>query len=316
MADTLLTARTVDAVLTALARGYSNATLVAEALFPIAYTAKEGNKIPVFGKDAFKIFNTERAIRAASNRLNPTGRTTVDVVLTEHDIAYPVDVREAAEDLFNARANAQDTATRIIQLRREYIAAVLAQDAANYASTNKITLAGTDQFTHKDSDPIGVIEDAKDAVRGQVGADPNTLVIGASSYKALKKHAQLMERIKYSMKGVLTPELMAEIFDVEKVVVGKAIYQNDAGTAADVWADNLVLAWVPGVQKDINRSYYNPAYGYTLRKTDYPIVDEYDDAASGGKVKLVRCTDIFIPKIVGADAGYLIKDTNAPAAVL
>jgi len=29
-----------------------------------------------------------------------------------------------------------------------------------------------------------------------------------------------------------------------------------------------------------------------------------------GKVQIVRNTDIFIPKVVGSEAGYLINDTN------
>lgn len=47
---------------------------------------------------------------------------------------------------------------------------------------------------------------------------------------------------------------------------------------------------------------------YTLRKKNNPMIDTYSEA---GKVQIVRNTDIFIPKIVGSDAGYLINDTNA-----
>ncbi len=39
-----------------------------------------------------------------------------------------------------------------------------------------------------------------------------------------------------------------------------------------------------------------------------PLIDVYDE---NGKVEIVRNTDIFIPKVVGAEAGYLINDTNA-----
>ena len=37
-------------------------------------------------------------------------------------------------------------------------------------------------------------------------------------------------------------------------------------------------------------------------------MDKYTD--NGGKVQVIRNTDLFVPKIVGSEAGYLIKDTN------
>jgi hypothetical protein len=76
----------------------------------------------------------------------------------------------------------------------------------------------------------------------------------------------------------------------------------------DIWSDNVVVAYVPKANTDVPRSYYEPAFGYTLRKKGNPMVDSYTE---GGKVEIVRNTDIFIPKVVGSDAGYLINDTNA-----
>ena len=86
MPGTLDTRRIVDPVLTKLARGYSNDGFIANYLFPLVSVNKEGGKIPQFTKEAFKIYNTERAIRANSNRINPTLNTTIDFALTEHDL--------------------------------------------------------------------------------------------------------------------------------------------------------------------------------------------------------------------------------------
>ncbi|MBH8442640.1 hypothetical protein I8S28_32700, partial [Pseudomonas aeruginosa] len=89
MADRLKQLRVVDPVLTNLARGYRNAQFIAEALFPIAEMDKEAGTIPLFGKEAFEVYETERAIRAQSNIMNPDDLDGLDVVLREHDIAYP-----------------------------------------------------------------------------------------------------------------------------------------------------------------------------------------------------------------------------------
>ncbi len=71
---TLSNKRIVDPVLTEISRGYTNAALIGTNLFPVVSVTKEAGKIPQFNKEAFKIYNTERAIRAKSNRISPEGR--------------------------------------------------------------------------------------------------------------------------------------------------------------------------------------------------------------------------------------------------
>ena len=299
--------RVVDPVLTTLARGYTNAEMVATLLFLVVLVEKEAGKIPQFGKEAFKIYNTERAIRAKSNRISPEGRTTIDFVMDEHDLEYPIDYREKNEDIFNLEEHATNVVTGGISLRLEKKAADLAQDTNNFPAGNKITLAGNSQFTDKvNSDPIGVIETGKDAVRGKIGKRPNTMLMGAATYKALKQHPQLIDRIKYAMKGIVTIELMKEIFDIERIAVGEAVYADDAGTFNDIWGDNIVLAYVPNTPAE-KRTVYEPSFAYTLRKRGKPEIDKRDES---GKLDIVRNTDILLPKIVGSEAGYLIKDTN------
>ena len=301
--------RVVDPVLTNLSVGYSNADLVGDVLFPFVPVDKEGGKIPKFGKEAFKIYNTERALRAKSNRINPEDVDSVTVSLDEHDLEYPIDYRESDEAAFPLEAHATHVVTEGIRLRHEKKVADLAQNTANYAASNKIVLAGTSRFTDKaNSDPIGVFEDGKEAVRGKIGKYPNTAVIGAASWKAIKQHPQFLERIKYSMKGVLTVELLKEILEVERIVVGRAVYSSDTGTFGDLWGDNIVLAYVAPNRSGAERTPYEPSFGYTLRKKGMPQIDKRTE---DGKLELVRNTDNFGVYLLGAEAGFLIADTNA-----
>ena len=50
--------RIVDPVLTEIARGYKNAAYIAEALFPVVPVDKEGVIVPLFGKEAFRLWDT------------------------------------------------------------------------------------------------------------------------------------------------------------------------------------------------------------------------------------------------------------------
>ena len=298
--------RVVDPVLTNLATGYSNEQFVGDQLMPFVLVDKEGGKIPLFGKEHFKIYATERALRAKSNRINPQDIGTVDVALDEHDLEYPIDYREDAESAFPLQARATNAVVEGIRLRHEVMVADKVQNPASYAVGNKITLSGASQFTDDSSDPEGVVSDAKAAVRGKIVKEPNTLVIGYSSWRVLKRHPQLKAILSDTRPRLVQLADLREIFEIENIVIGRAVKASDDGITTDIWGDNLVLAYVPRASGD--RSPYEPSFGYTLRKKGNPLVDTRTE---DGKIELIRNTDIFRPFLLGADAGYLISDTNA-----
>lgn len=301
-----------DPVLTNLARGYSNAQMVGHALFPFAPVTKEIVKIPKFSKESFKAINTERAIRAKSNVLDPDDIDDAEIVLKEHDISFPLDNRELANSkgTLNLERYGTFTASQVIALSVERACAALATTPANYASTNKVSLAGNDRFTdYTNSDPIKVIKAGKEAVRQQVGRRPNVALVGAATMAVLSEHPKILERVKYSQLGVVTADLLAAILGLQKVVVGEAVAMNARGVVSDVWGDNIVLAYVPVMPQDVPNNVYEPSFGYTLRHEDYPKAAPW--TSEDGKVQNINVTDLCAPCILGADAGYLIADTNA-----
>lgn len=298
--------RVVDPVLTNLATGYTNEQFVGDQLMPFVMVDKEGGKIPLFGKEHFKVYATERALRAKSNRINPEDIGSVDVALDEHDLEYPIDYREDAESAFPLQARATNNVVEGIRLRHEVMVADIAQNVANYGAGNKIVLSGTSQFTHASSDPEGVVSDAKAAVRAKVVKEPNTLVIGYATWRVLKRHGQLKAILSDTRPRLVQLADLRDIFEIENIVIGRAVKASDAGVTSDIWGDSMVLAYVPRTSGD--RSPYEPSYGYTLRKKGNPVVDTRTE---DGKIELIRNTDIFRPFLLGADAGYLVSDTNA-----
>lgn len=300
--------RQVDPVLTQLAMGYGNNEFVAQHLFPLVNVDKEGGKIPKFGTEHFKIYNTLRALRAKSNRIQPEDIGSIDIVLDEHDLEYPIDYREDAESAFPLRAHGTNVVTEGIQLRREKYCADLAQNTANYAASNKIALTGpTDKFTHADSDPEGVVDDGKAAVRKKTGKDANTMMIANDTWRVMKRHPKLRELLSTAKKRLVRLEDLQDIFEVENIIIGSSIYVPDSSDdITDIWSDSIVMAYVPKNKASQERSMYEPSYGYTLRKKGSLQVDT---RAEDGKIELVRQTDIYRPYLLGADAGYLVSGT-------
>lgn len=305
--STLSQKRVVDEVLTNVARGFSNEALIGTFLFPVVPVNKEGGKVPQFSAEAFKIYNTERAIRARSNRISPEGRSTIDYALDEHDLEYPMDYREIDEDILNLRLHASMVVADGINLRLEKLIADLSQDLASYPAGNKVTLAAGDKFDVDTSDPFAVFDSARNAVRSKIAKEPNVCLLGASAFNAIKNHPSIIDRIKYTQHAVVTESLLRQLLNFDQLYVGKAVYADDSSTFNDIWSDNAVVAYVPPSQSDIQRNQFEPAFAYTFRKKGFPQVDTYDES---GKVHIVRNTDLFVPKIVGSDAGYLINDTN------
>ena len=308
MADRLKQLRIVDPVLTSIARGYRNAQYIGEALFPIAMAEKEGIIVPLFGKEAFRLWETERAIRAKSNIMTPDDVDALDVVLREHDLAYPVDYREQSESMFDAESRAAKRVKDAIDLRREWACAALAQHPNTYLSGGKVILAGASQWSNGGGDPIAVVETGKEVIRSRIGVRPNTAVMGASTYQSLKFHPKLQAALGSTERKLITLEHLKVLFGVENIHIGEAI-AGDSLTG-DVWGDNLMLAYVAKPKAEGQAGdYEEPSFGYTLRKKGMPETDKYDE--SGGKVRMVRNTDCYKPVVVGPDAGYLISDTNA-----
>lgn len=301
--------RVADPVLTKLAQGYHNNELVGDVLMPIVEIDKEAGKIPLFGREAFKVQQTVRQLRAKSNRMEPEDIGAIDVSLDEHDIEYPIDYREDHEAAFPLRKYALGVVQDVIALSRERAVAELVLNESNYDDTNKVVLSGTSQFSDKDSDPFGVFDDAMTAVKRSIGRTPNVCVIPANVWKVLKTHPQLIDKVKYVQRGILTPELFAELVGIKYVKIGAAVSTTDGSTMTDIWSNHISLAYSAVKGSGEKGTIYEPSFGYNVRRKGSLQVDVYPEI--GGKIEIVRCTDIIKPHLLGKAAGYLIKDCIA-----
>ena len=297
----------INAYLSEVARGYSNNSFIAENLFPTIHSDYEKVDIFEFNKEAFKIYDTERAIRANSNVISPEGFKKHTTTLTEHDLSYPIDYREEEEARkIKLQVHATNVVTQGLLLKHEKQCADLVQNPNNYSVDNRIALSGTSQFTHASSDPCAVIDKAKDAVAGQIGQEPNTLVMGQEVWESLKRNESLKGLIASTNNKIITIDLLKEFFEIENIAIGRTIYTDGSGKFKKIWGNNIVLAFVPKLNA---RTEYDPAFAYTVRKKDGLQIDEYEK--EGNKVRYIRATDIYTPFLVGPEAGYLISNVNA-----
>ena len=84
-------------------------------------------------------------------------------------------------------------------------------------------------------DPFTDIAYAQTTILQNTGFMPNRLLLSWSVYQALRKHPLVIDRIKYTnpaYAGTITPNLLAEAFDIEEVVVSKAVYNSAGGESS------------------------------------------------------------------------------------
>ncbi len=307
-------ARIIDPVLSSIAQGYQNAEMIASALFPQVSVPLRGGNIITFGKEDFMLYGSQRAPGENTKRVQ-FGYSGGTYALVDYSLEgqVPIEVVQEGQNGpgIDHSAMAVRKVSSIMALRLEKQAADAARTAGSYAAANKVTLSGTAQWsdlTTGVSNPVNVIETAKEAVRAATGKRPNTVVMGAAVMAKLRQHPSIVDRMKYTGRDVATVEMLAALFGVQKVLVGDAIYSNDAGTAfTDVWGKDVVVAYTELASvADMG----TPSYGYTYNLNGYPLAEEsYYDRNS--KSWVFPVTRAEAPVLASAAAGYLI--TNAVA---
>lgn len=310
------TAAVIDPILSTHARGYRNAEFIAHLLFPRVPIGNRSMRVIRFGKEAFRMINTRRAPGSDKKRVQ-FGYASDPVALVQDALegTVPFEHMEEAASVpgIDLGMNAVNGVMNIIDLGHEYEAAQLARGAGNYDANHKVALTSTDRWTSDSSDPSADVDAGKEVIRRSIGRYPNTLTLGPTAFNAAKRHPKVKEQFKYTSKDSITAEMLANYFDVERVLVGKAVWlpenATDAEVAQDVWGDDVVLSYVPTAAE----SYQVPAYGYTYELRGYPQVEQpYMERSRDSwlyPIKSERRT-----YITGAEGGFLIQNAGAAAA--
>ena len=289
-----------DAILTNISIMYRNAAYVGTQLMPIVPVKKRSDIYYIYDSkaDRFRIPKTLRAPKTESR--------TVDWKVTEgtyscdehalNDLIDDIE-RDNEDKPLNLEVDTVEFLTDIIQLSLEMRTKTVVE--ANLSANAPSVV--WEEYTN--SNPISEIETGKAAIHAVIFKHPNVLLLGQSVYDVLKHHPDILDRIKYVQKGVVTAELLASVFEVEKVIIGAAGYntakEGKAASYSYLWGKNAILAYVeprPGIKKF--------SLGYTFQSQKFQtrrarIEVKHSDWFEVGEIE--------IEKIVAAACGYRIS---------
>lgn len=307
-------ARIVDPILTEYARGYGQQRLVGSALFPRVPVRSYSGRILTFGMDHFVDVEDSRARGEDAKRIQ-AGYTGESYLITPRGLDASTPRENQTDALAVPGIDALRNSVRVVldklALRLEVRQAALARATATYASTNRTALSGQARWTGTSANPSADIAAARQAIRRSCGMYPNTALLSATAFEAVDRIPEIRERLKYTSKDSITPEMLAALWQLDKVEVGGAVRKPEGGDLVDVWGDDVILAYVAPQTAPINeRDRALPSYGYTYTIEGMPMVGEvYWDKRSRTWVQPVD--DDCAPVVCGIAAGYLIQNAGA-----
>lgn len=298
-------ARIIDPILTNVAQGYHNSEFIGNVLFPRVPVMASGGQIIEFGKEAFYQYNLRRSPGGRTQRIN-FGYLGKPFALLQDSVEVPVP-REHMRDAavvpgVNMGIRAVNLGMSAVTKSLEFDQATLATTAGNYDAGHKVALAGATKWSAATGTPTNDINTAREAIRSSVGIYPNVAMLSAVAFNAAINNPNVINRFQYTSSDVITEAMLAKLWNLDKVVVGKSITMTDANVATDIWGNNAVLAYVN--LGSINAE--EPSFGYTYAMEGNPLVEQvYWDPQTKSWVYPVNYERQ--PVLSGITSGYLIQ---------
>ena len=272
----------VSAALTDLSIAFTNedSASVFDKVFPIIPVNKQSDQYFVYDHQDF--LRTDARRRAPGAEVAISGwRLSTDTYFAEryalgHDISDPerANADPAVSDL---DGDAVEFLTEDLRIRNEkdWVTSFFTTSVWTGASSTAdmtgqaapaTTAANFLQWNDLASTPIEDIRGEQTAVQQRRARKPNTLVLGTQVFTALADHPDILDRIKYTERGIVTTDLLAALLDLDNVYISSMVEDSAAEGAAESIAfqagKNALLCYVnprPGLKK--------PSAGYTFSWT-------------------------------------------------
>ena len=301
----------IDVALTNVAVAYTNDELVADKVLTVVPVAKQADKVYTFGKESFRLYDDLRANGAEAKEVMSYSVGTDNYFCDTRALKDIV----TDEDRTNADAPIMpDTDTtealmKMRMLRREYDTAAKLFNTATFAGYTK-TMSGTDLWSdYTNSDPIANIEADKASVHDAIGTGANKVLIGIEVWRKLKHHPDVLARMAVTGNRVLTTAIVADLFEVDEVIVGGALYEGavegQTSSLAKIWGNYCLTFYQAPGKKTLKTPSLGVIPTWKLYGTKTAKVKKYRWEPRGGD--MIEVESAYDVKVLCPAAGYLRK---------
>ena len=316
----------IQAALTQISTAYiqDEAYYVADKVFPLVPVQHQADKYFVWSKSDF--FRDDMQLRADGDESAGSGMNLATAAYSASVYALHKDIGDQVRRNADPAVDVDITTTKLLTqkglIKRDRIFAqkyfttgVWGTDVTGIAAGPGLnqTIYWSDDAN---GDPFTDIATGQTTVLQNTGFEPNVLAISFPVYQALRKHPLVLDRIKYTnpaFAGKITPELLAQAFDVERVVVTKAVYNSAAEGAPDnfnfIVGKHALLCYAnpePGIMTP-SAGYIFPWEGFTGLNNLGVRVLQIPLPWRGANTVRTEIEMAFDMQIVGADLGYFFS---------
>ena len=314
-----------DSVLTNVSIAYKQSVqnLIADRVFPVVPVEKQSDKILKFNKAYW--LRIQAGLRAPGTE-SRGGGFTLDATST-----YFADIHAFHMDApwaMMKNSDFPDTERQIVEFVTWQLLLERERDWASnfFDPTGKtedvdfwtIWDPGSEfvAWDQSNSDPIKDILAAKNTILKRTGFMPNKMVIGPGVLQALKSHTVIQSQVVYSpsaasdVKGLVTSELLAKLFDLDAVYVGLQPYDTGSeGSTLNpsfIFPNHVLLVYAPP-----RPGIFVPTGGYIFEWTGYN--SGYAVGISAFDIESLKATryegeTAYDCKLLGPDLGILLKN--------
>ena len=324
----------VSAPLTNISVAYiqSEDTYVADKVFPRVPVQKQSDLYWKYHKSEWRRQDVER--RAPSTETPGVGWSVTTDSYFAHIYGVHKDIddqlRSNADSAFNLDRDATKFITNQLLLKRDqdWVSTYFQAGVWDHEQTGVDATPSGAQFlrwNEDGSDPIGDVTSAVIDLRENTGYAPNKLVMGPRVIHALRHHPDILDRIKYTQRGIVTEDLLASLFGVSKILVTWAteVAPIDGRRYQDpnVGDDNATYQFMTGnhallCYSNPSPSLMTPSAGYTFTWNGYLGGND-----RGIRVKRFRMEPIasdrieaemtYDMKVVASDVGFFFNTAVA-----
>jgi len=305
----------IDAALTNVCVAYSNPNFVADQVAPPVAVRKQSDRYFIYDaeRERFRSSNDRRAPGAEANEVD-FALSDDNYYCEDHALesVIPDEERENADPPIQPEIDRTEFLMEKILLNKEIELASRIQDGSDIPGE---TLSGTDQWSdYTNSDPVAEVEEHKATIQEAVQVIPNTLVLAYDVYAKVRLHPKVTERTQYMQLGTASPKTLSELFDVEQVLVARALKNVAApGQTASleyVWGKDALLCYIPP-RPALKRVAFAYSFVWTMAPGSVSghVVEVWRE--NRRKADMIRVQRYYDQKVIAAGAIYLWKSAVA-----
>lgn len=305
----------VDSVLTSLSIQYANEAYIGMDLLPELQVPKLSGIYFIYDRrNRLAAPDDKLGARSRANEVNET-RSTASYACEAYGLQdfVDLDMLENQDAPLSEMVDAVASVNELLALKRETRQATVITNAANYSSTNKLTLAtGSTSWKNGGGNPILNLQTANAALWSGRGATKKVAAMDIFTWNELARHPLMLDLFKYggSAPGLMKPSMFADFFGIDEVLIAEA--RNDGANEAQaasfgrIWPN---FFWLGRVAK--SPSIRSASFGATFRNGPIKTTEWFDAAVGSQGGNYIKTSFKEGYQVMAPDTAYLFSSPIA-----